>query len=293
MSDDMQTLPGNPADSSANPANQDAPGVEHDGTTTETDSSESETTRKRRRFRPDEIALAHRFIDKTKPGTPIAFTDLDKEMKQAVLPNKRTRLMDRGILEVEYDEENGLIKTVTVNPDILKDYEWDLTQPIAVTKPSVTKDPSDIRQRKPRNLLADPKYKIRKLTETNPRRAGSHGWYNWEYCYHDGQSVPEYLSQLGAPRNPNGYSRDILTSNGTYFNGPSTLFLEQDLRSKYIGIYDSSQSFKNDDGSDNESIWLEWADLERLPESEESSESDTTQEAAESETTPTESETAQ
>jgi hypothetical protein len=286
MSDDMQNMPGNPPDSGANPASQTAPGVEPNEPATETDSSENETARKRRRFRPDEIALAHRFIAMAEPGTAIPFPKLERDMKQAVLPNKRTRLMDRGILEVEYNEDDGLITSVTVNPEILKDYEWDLTPPVAVTKPSVTKDPGEARQRKPRNKLADSKYKIRKMFDTNPRRVGSHGFYNWEHCYHNGQSIPEYLSQMD-------YPRSIITSNGTYFNGPSTLFLEQDMRSKYIGIYDSTLPQTNEDGTANPEIWLTLDDLDRMPdapeseqeESAESSESATTQQGAESVTT--------
>jgi hypothetical protein len=287
---DVQTMHGNPPDSESDPASQDAAGMDNNEPATENDNTETETTRKRRRFRPDEIALAQRFIAKAKPGEPIPFTSLDRDMKQAVLPNKRTRLMDRGILEVDYDEDDGLIKTVTVNPEILKDYEWDLTPVVPVVKPPVTKEPGEYRQRKPRNQLADSKYRIRKLHATNPRRVGSHGYYNWNLCYEDGQTIPEYLSKMD-------YDRMVVTSNGTYFNGPSTLFIEQDLKAKYIGVYDSTLPFTNEDGSANEAIWVDWRELDRTPntdaeqeeapDSAESAESDTTQEAAESVPEPT------
>ena len=119
------------------------------------------TTRKRRRFRPDEIALANRFKELAEPGTPIPFSELVVDMKRAVLPNRQTRLVDRGILEVDYDEETGLLKTVTVNAEMLKEYEWDLTPIVEPRISSRFTQTGEVRKRRPRNLLADPKYKIK------------------------------------------------------------------------------------------------------------------------------------
>jgi len=245
MSDDVQTLQRSPDDSGSDVAAM------------ENENIAEETTRKRRRFRPDEIRLANKFVSLAEPGTPIEFSELETELKRAVLPNRQTRLVDRGILEVDYDEETGLLRTVTVNTEMLKEYEWDL---IPIKEPKVSARVTlkgEPRQRKPRNMLADPKYKISMLAEKNPKRPGSHSWFNWENCYHDGESVPDYLSQMN-------YPRMLITSKGTYFNGPSTLFIEQDLKAGHIGIYDSTMPTTLDDGSKNPAIWVKFEDLSRI-----------------------------
>ena len=260
----VQDVPGNAPDSGADPAANNAdssdmgsqPAATEDGS----ESDASETTRKRRRFKPEEIALAKRFIAMAPVGEPIPFAGLDRDMKQAVLPRsyQRTRLLDRGILEVEYDEENGLITSVSVNSDMLTEYEWDFSQPIPAAKATTTKakaSDGEPRQRKPRSILQDQKYKIRKLRDENPRRKNSHAFHNWNECYMDDISVPAYLSNME-------YNRMIVTSNGTYFNGPSTLFLESDIKAGYLGVYDSTLPETNEDGSPNAARWLQWSDIE-------------------------------
>ena len=252
---DVQDLPGSQTDIESGLASNPAtPAMEEPTAASGTSEAESAETRKRRRFRPDEIAIANKFIALAEPGTPIEFNTLETELKRAVLPNRQTRLVDRGLLEVDYDEDTGFLKTVCVMPDMLKEYEWDLKPP--VVSPFVTKS-GQPRQRRPRNILADAKYKIMMLSDDNPKRKGSHAFYNWEHCYHNGQSIPDYLSQMN-------YPRSIVTNKGTYFNGPSTLYLEQDLKNGSIGIYDLTLPFKLEDGSKNEAIWLKPEDLNRL-----------------------------
>lgn len=229
--------------------------VETQETVTEAGENEpAEPARRRRKFRPDEVALANQFKNLAEMGTPIPFSSLKREMKLTVLPAKRSRLLDRGVLEVEYDEETGSIQNVLVNKEMWEAYEWELDQPIPVKQPSGLA-PGEVRQRKPRTILSDPKYKIKRLRDTNPRREKSHGWYNWEECYEDGMSIPEYLSNMN-------YNRTIVTDRGTYFNGPSTLFLDQDIKAKYLGVYDSSKDFFLPDGKPNPDIWLKWEDID-------------------------------
>ena len=69
---------------------------------------------------------------------------------------------------------------------------------------------------------------------------------------------------MGFPQNPTGYRRDIVTNKGTYFNGPSTLFIEQDLSAGLIGIYDSTLPFTLENGEPNPAIWLTIDDLKRI-----------------------------
>ena len=279
MSDDVQTLQRSPDDSGSDVAAMENENVAGSETMEET------STRKRRRFRPDEIKLANKFVALAEPGTPIEFSELETELKRAVLPNRQTRLVDRGILEVDYDEETGLLKTVTVNTEMLKEYEWDLIpikEPKASARVTLKGEP---RQRKPRNMLADSKYKISILAETNPKRPGSHSWFNWENCYHDGQSVPDYLSQMN-------YPRMLITSKGTYFNGPSTLFIEQDLKAGHIGIYDSTMPTTITDETTgvetkNPAIWVKFEDLNRIM-SEDTDSDDDDSENSESAEHPTE-----
>jgi hypothetical protein len=256
MSDDVQTL-----QRSQNDSESDVAAMENENVAG-SEAVEETNQRKRRRFRPDEIRLANKFVSLAEPGTPIEFSELETELKRAVLPNRQTRLVDRGILEVDYDEETGLLKTVTVNQEMLKEYEWDLIPPKEVRASATVTKKGEPRQRKPRNLLADPKYKISLAVDKNPKRPGSHSFLNWEHCYHDSQSIPDYLSQMD-------YPRSLVTSKGTYFNGPSTLYIEQDLKAGHIGIYDSTLPVMILDETTNEmvnnqAIWVKFEDLNRF-----------------------------
>lgn len=249
MTDDVQTLQRSPDDSGTDLA-------AHEAESTTEPMEETSQARRRKRFRPDEIALANKFKNLAPIGEPIEFSSLDMELKRAVLPNRRARLIDRGVLEVDYDEETGLLKTVSINAEMFAEYEWDLT-PIPEAKLTKLTALGEPRKRRPRNLLADTKYRISLIAESNPKKPGTHSYFNWQECYHDGQSIPDYLSQMD-------YPRMIITSKGTYFNGPSTLFIEQDLKAGHIGIYDSTLPTTLEDGSANPAIWIKFEDLNRI-----------------------------
>ena len=79
---------------------------------------------------------------------------------------------------------------------------------------------------------------------------------DWDECYMDGMTVPQYLGNMS-------YNRMIVTSNGTYFNGPAVLFLTQDVKSGYIGIYDSSMPLLAD-GSIDPSAFLKPEDIDAV-----------------------------
>lgn len=213
--------------------------------------SEGEPERKRRRFRPEEILLAKRFEALAEPGTLIPFASLETELKRAVLPNRQNRLVDRGLVEVDYDEDTGFLKAVRIVPEMLEVYKWDLTLPVAKVISGRTTLTGEVRQRRPRNLLADSKYQIKLATvEGNPKRPGSHAWFNWQECYRDGMSIPAYLSQ--------DYNRMLKTSRGAWFNGPASIYLEHDLKAGLIGIYDSTLA------TDDPAFWVKPEDLTRL-----------------------------
>jgi hypothetical protein len=232
-------LQGKPIMSEALEQESEQEGVEESET-----ESVAEPTRKRRRFKPAEVAMAQRFKDIGPMDEPIPFMSLDRDMKLAVFPSSRNKLIDRGVIQVDINEETGQIESVSINSEIWSEYESDLT-PVVPTVRVGNDATGEFRQRKPRTVaLQYPHFKIHLISKTNPRRVGSHAYYNWEYCYGkqytpDGevtevvQSVPEYLSMKFYPRTQ-------FTSNGTYFDGPSMLFVEQDIKSGYIGIYDST-----------------------------------------------------
>jgi hypothetical protein len=237
--------------------------TEAEPTASEVESATEEPTngtskRRKRKFRPDEIALAHQFKELAEPGTKIPFSSLTIDMKRSVLPQRNVRLVDRGLVDVDYDEETGTIESVSINPEIWRAFADDLV-------PVVVPSPVYERRRRAKFPATDEKYKLVKLVSANPRREGSHAWYNWEECYRDGFTVPQYLGFMD-------YNRMIITSNGTYFNGPAILFLNQDIKSGYVGVYDSTLPL-NDDGTINQEAFLKPEDLDaiedtRTPESE-------------------------
>lgn len=208
--------------------------------TTETSESVNgaESERKRRRLRPNEVAMLRKYIAVTTPGEVIQFNDIpDIEMKRALFPSSQLRLVEKELLETTYDETTGMLLSVSVNPDMLDEYDWDIKapEPKVVQRTRTTSD--EPKMRRVRGALNNDNYRIKKLKDTNPKRQGTHGWYNWD-CYKDGMSIPEYLGFLD-------YDRTIKVHGkfGTaWFNGPDTLYLYQDFKAENIGIYDSSKS---------------------------------------------------
>jgi hypothetical protein len=204
---------------------------------------ETETERKRRRLRPNEVAMLKQYLAFADPGIAIAFNDLpDINMKRALFPSSQLRLVEKELLKPVYNENTGLLETVTIDEDMLKAYQWDLKAP----EPRVTtrqRDPDEPKLRRPRGLLNNDKYKIFKKAETNPRREETHAWYNWEHCYINGLTIPQYLSRLD-------YPREIIVHGkfgDSWFNGPETLYLYQDFKAGSLGIYDSSKEESDPD----------------------------------------------
>ena len=213
-----------------------------------TETTEATTEeRKRRRLRPNEVAMLKRYLAYAVPGETIAFSDLpDIDMKRALFPSSQLRLVEKELLKPTYNEDTGLLETVTIDEDMLKAYEWDLKAPEPKTVVK-QRDPDEVRTRRVRGSLNNDNYRIQKLViDKNPKRDGTHGWYNWNLCYWDGQSIPQYLSYLD-------YDRNIKVSGKygvTWFNGPDTLYLYSDFKNGYIGIYDATKD------KDDPEYWL-------------------------------------
>jgi hypothetical protein len=68
----------------------------------------------------------------------------------------------------------------------------------------------------------------------NPRRPDTLGYFNWAF-YEDGQTVADYLNKPQTNE-----SRLLVTSKGKWYDGPSTTYLYEDIKSGQVGIYDSS-----------------------------------------------------
>lgn len=211
------------------------PSQTSDSQTTESQTSETTEERKRRRLRPAEVAMLKQYMNFADAGISIAFSDLPNiEMKRALFPSSQLRLVEKELLKPAYNEETGLLESVTIDEDMIQAYQWDLKAP----EPKVTvrqRDPDEVKTRRVRGSLNNENYRIKKLVlDKNPKREGTHGWYNWKLCYWDGQSIPQYLSYLD-------YDRNIKVEGKygtTWFNGPDTLYLYSDFKNGYIGIYD-------------------------------------------------------
>lgn len=230
---------------------------DHSGPTVASDSpndtetnGEAKKRRQRRYFRPEEIQLALEFSKLAPMGDNIAYNDLPTmDMKLASLfTAKRFRLVERGLLEPDIDIETGRVVSVRIVPEKWDEYADDLIMPEVK---AVKATPIGDVMRKPRNILSDPKFKVKKLKDKNPRREGSHGWHNWA-LYLDGESVIDYLNYMDYDRNIKVTSRRGVA----WFNGPSMLFLMQDLKAENVGIYDSTLT-ESDTG-----YWLTADDIE-------------------------------
>lgn len=236
----------------------------------ETNGSETETIesgrQRKRRGPPDQIGIARSLQSIAPIGTVIPYSQLNPDQRRAVLPTNRMKWLNAELIEHTYNEEMGTLESIRLIPAAWEKNKWQLDP-----------TPSEVNRR---TLLTDPKYKIMKMQSENPRREGTHAWYNWEHCYHNDMSVSEYLRFMDYPRDI------IVTSNRgkAWFNGPSSVLLNQDVAGGYIGIYDSSLS------SDHESYWQKPETfgvagvIEDDEEIVESVESESDQQAAESET---------
>ena len=131
--------------------------------------------------------------------------------------------LNSELVESHFNEEVGTLESVRLIPEGWEANKWQLDpEPTEVTR---------------RTIFSDPRYKLIKMQSDNPRREGSHAWYNWEYCYHDNMAVCDYLRFMDYPRNIT-----ITNSRGgkAWFNGPASILLIQDIGKRYVGIYDST-----------------------------------------------------
>lgn len=88
-----------------------------------------------------------------------------------------------------------------------------------------------LRLRGPKSPLNHPNFRIKRMTDFNPRREGTHGWHSWE-LYRDGMTLVDYLSVK---------SERFEISEGTEFSGPTMAHFKEDLSNGYIAIYDETK----------------------------------------------------
>jgi len=221
----------------------------------------SEEKRRRRKFRNEEVAMAHRFRNLGTIGEAIQYDSLAPEMKLVAL-GRSMRLVQFELLEPEYNLDTGSLVKVTVDKDKWEEYEDDLK----LVEPA----PVVVRERRQRNpILLDNKYKIIIVAQSNPRREGTHAFYNWMHCYREGMSLPEYLHPLDYSDHP--YPRELVvtsqrTGHKSFFDGPKMIFLTQDMKAGHIKVCDSSVA------SDHPKHWLTQDDLFGIEEEDEDEE---------------------
>ena len=223
------------------------PLVEIPGESDTNEDNTNEDVRKRRRLRSGEVTMLKQYLEHYSPGEVVSFNSLPNvEMKRALFPSSQLRLVEKELLKPSYNEDTGLLESVMIDPDQLKNYDWDLKAPEPKTIVRMQRSPDEPRMRRPRGILNNDKFRIRKLVDKNPRREGTHGWYNWEHCYLDGLTIPEYLSRMD-------YPRDIIVKGkfgDGWFNGPATIYLYQDIKEGSVGIYNS------DLAEDDPQFWI-------------------------------------
>ena len=119
---------------------------------------------------------------------------------------------------------------------MVKAYEYDLKAP--PQRVSNSRDPDESGPRKLRGMFGNENLKMKMLKDKNPKREGTHAYYNWNHCYKDGISISDYLARMD-------YPRDIIvkTKSGeeSWFNGPAMIYVNSDFRAKLLGIYDSTK----------------------------------------------------
>lgn len=204
-------------------------GTETTGTQTVTETTQGNGKRKRsknRRFRPDEILIANQFKDAGPMDEQIKYSDMTPEMRKAVFFNTKMRLVDRGILVPDYDMETGKIEGASVNSEAWAEYADDLA--ISAAKPI------SARGRNP--VLSEQQFKIAIMRKSNPHKEQTRAAENWQHCYQDGMSVPDYLDFQDYPRE----IKVLVKNRLVWFNGPAQQLLYQDLKRGYVEIYNSN-----------------------------------------------------
>lgn len=212
-----------------------------------TDSSETEVTRRQRKLRAEEKAMLSQFVLLANDPIDriIPWSELTRDMKIAVLPSSKIKLVNKGLIELVHDIDTGAIQSVNIFLPVLDTY-YDTS-----SKDVLLAELAEVPLTRPRARVevgTDDWRKIRKQVQANPRRENTHAWYNWS-LYRDDDSVTDYLRRLD-------YNRNIIIGGRAYFNGPSLVFLDQDIKHGFIKLYDARQPETLEDGSANPKYWL-------------------------------------
>lgn len=164
----------------------------------------------------------------------------DKTVLWAELPEELQNLVEVANLSTEklvsITVAKGQITSVKFT-DIGFDFAGkDATEVVKVARVAGAKTERVATEKAPRAVgesrmkYNDPNYRIKKLTESNPRRVDSHGYFNW-FLYKDGMTYKEYMNT------PYDKEQAILGTE-TKFYGPNPNQFKWDLEHGFIAVYD-------------------------------------------------------
>lgn len=258
MSEHVQNVPENPPippGAQMDPADEQQPAVVIPAESGDESETAIDTTKKQRATGPrklnnnekkvvqywlDEYIGESDSIDKR-----IAFADLHDDVKAFFQPSMRDNVVARGIFNAEYNDQTQQLETVYLTE--LGFSLWKRADKVTTatkTKKVAAEKTAKVTKSRgnayPDNLL------VRKMTDTNPRRAGSHGYFAWN-LYEDGMTYSQYIKKEKDPT--------LVNSSGTAFTGPQRNHFDEDLRKGYIALYDRNEPEELENGAPNPNYW--------------------------------------
>jgi hypothetical protein len=211
-----------------------------------------------RKLNENERAVVKDWLDKYLTETDpvdkvVKFADLDKDLIPYFQPSMKDNVVARGVFNAVYDPETKALSGVHLTEIGATLY----TQGLRKTKANdggptgrVSRGALKTKAVKTTRSVRSNKYpdtiRLRKMHETNPRRAESHGHYSYD-MYENGMTFSQYLNKE--------YNKALITQVGTAFDGPKRVHWDWDVVHGNIALYYEDRPEFLEDGSPNPEFW--------------------------------------
>jgi hypothetical protein len=197
-----------------------------------------------------------KHIGENEPVTKvIGYMELEKPIRLALSPSIKGNLIQRGIFEPIYDDEHRLdgIKFTEAGYGL---YQTRIDR-IRSGEDTGEDEPVTRRPRKNgesvtrRGKFDIPGVKLRVLTDSNPRREGTHGYYSFQ-LYQDGQTFRDYMAADWKSKLPDVKLKTTLKP----WDGPRLDHFNWDLKEGNIGLYNENEPEFLENGQPNPNYWV-------------------------------------
>lgn len=196
-------------------------------------------------------AIAKHIGESEPTNKEIPYIELGLNVRMALSPSIKGNLIQRGIFEAVYDAEHRLsaIKFTDAGFSLYKT-RMDRIQ----SGEDVDDEPAERKPRQKgesftrRSKFDVPGIKLRVMTDSNPRREGTHGYHSFE-LYKNGMSFSDYMKAH--------YDKSVkLKSTLRPWDGPRLDHFTWDLKEGNIALYNENEPETLPNGEPNPNYWV-------------------------------------